>query len=90
VTALFISLIYRDAWFVGFGASQHLTFQKEVLLIFEEFIFSHKVNLGNNNMFNVCGKNTIVFNLPQMGFLSLLEMCCIFQSWQIICYQLIS
>jgi len=81
VTALFISLIYRDAWFVGFGASQHLTFQKEVLLIFEEFIFSHKVNLGNNNMFNVCGKNTIVFNL---------EMCCIFQSWQIICYQLIS
>jgi hypothetical protein len=30
-----ISLIYRDAWFVGFGASQHLTFQKEILSTFE-------------------------------------------------------
>ncbi len=64
MTVLSISLIYRDAWFVGFGASQHLTFQKEVLSTFEEFILNHKINLGYNNMFDVCGKNTIVFNLP--------------------------
>jgi len=25
---------------------------------------SHKVYLGDNNMLDVCGKDTIVFNLP--------------------------
>jgi hypothetical protein len=32
---LSISSICRDAWFVNFGASQHLTFQKEVFSTFE-------------------------------------------------------
>ncbi len=59
----FIYEIYRDAWFVDFGALQHLTFQKEVFSTFEEFILSHKVYLENNNMFDVCGKGIIVFNL---------------------------
>jgi hypothetical protein len=40
MNVLSIFLIYKDAWFVGFGASQHLTFQKEVLSTFEEFILS--------------------------------------------------
>jgi hypothetical protein len=31
---------------------------------FEEFTLSHKVYLGDNNMLDVCGKDTIVFNLP--------------------------
>jgi hypothetical protein len=40
VNVLSISLIYKDAWFVSFGASQHPTFQNEVLSTFEEFILS--------------------------------------------------
>jgi hypothetical protein len=32
---LSISSICRDAWFVDFGASQHLTFQKEVFSTFK-------------------------------------------------------
>jgi len=37
VIAFFIYEIFSDAWFVDFGASQHLTFQKEVFSTFEEF-----------------------------------------------------
>jgi hypothetical protein len=29
---------------------------------------NHKVNLGDNNIFDVCGKDTIVFNLPNRIF----------------------
>jgi hypothetical protein len=64
VTSLSIFLICRDAWFINFRTSQHLTFQKEVLSTFEEFTLNHKVNLGDNNIFDVCGKDTIIFNLP--------------------------
>jgi hypothetical protein len=32
---LFISSICRDAWFVDFAASQHLTFQKKIISTFE-------------------------------------------------------
>ncbi len=62
VIAFFIYEIFRDAWFVDFGASQHLTFQKEVFSTFEEFTWSHKIYLEDNNMLDVCGKD-IVFNL---------------------------
>jgi hypothetical protein len=41
-----------------------LTFQKEVLSTFEEFTLNHKVYFGDNNIFDVCEKDTIVFNLP--------------------------
>jgi hypothetical protein len=64
VIALSISIIYKDAWFVDFGASQYLTFQKEVFPTFEEFILSHKVYFKNNSTFDVCRKDIIVFNLP--------------------------
>ncbi len=62
--ALAISLVCKDAWFINSGASQHLTFQKEVLSTFQEFSLNLKVYLGDENMFDVCGKCTIVFNLP--------------------------
>jgi hypothetical protein len=64
VTIFLIYEIRRDAWFVDFGASQHLTFNlKEVFSTFEEFTLNHKVYLENNNMLDVCGKDIIVFNL---------------------------
>ncbi len=62
--ALSISLVCKDAWFIDYEASQHLTFQKEVFSTFEEFSLNHKVYLGDDNMFDVCGKGNIVFNLP--------------------------
>jgi hypothetical protein len=40
-----------------------LTFQKEVFSTSEEFIWSHKVYFENNTP-DVCGKDIIVFNLP--------------------------
>ncbi len=64
VISLSISKICRDAWFINSRASQHLTFQKEVLSTFEEFTLNHKIYLRDNNIFDVCGKDTIVFNLP--------------------------
>jgi hypothetical protein len=64
VTVFLIHEICRDAWFVDFGASQHLTFNlKEVFSTFEEFTLNHKVYLEDNNMLDVCGKGIIVFNL---------------------------
>ncbi len=68
MTTLFISSVCKDAWFINFGTSQHLTFQKEVFSTFEEFILNHKVYLGDNSMIDVCGKGTIVFNLPNSIF----------------------
>jgi hypothetical protein len=64
VIALSISLVCNDAWFIDFEASQHLTFQKEIFSSFEEFSLNHKVYLGDENMFDACGKGNIVFNLP--------------------------
>ncbi len=61
---LSIFAICKDAWFVDFKASQHLTFQKEVFSTFEEFTLSHKIYLGDNNTLDECEKGTIVFNLP--------------------------
>jgi hypothetical protein len=58
VITLFISSICRDAWFVKFGSLQN-----EVFLTFKEFTLNHKIYLGDNNMLDVCGKGTIVFNL---------------------------
>jgi hypothetical protein len=63
VTVFFIYEIWRDAWFVDFRASQHLTFQKEIFSTFEEFTLNHKVYLEGNNMRDVCEKDIIVFNL---------------------------
>ncbi len=68
VISLSISKICRDAWFINSRASQHLTFQKEVLSTFEEFTLNHKIYLRDNNIFDVCGKDTIVFNLPNKIF----------------------
>jgi hypothetical protein len=41
MTTLFIYVVCRDARFVDFGASQHLTFQKNKST-FEEFPLNHK------------------------------------------------
>jgi hypothetical protein len=65
---LSIFVICKDACFVGFGVSQHLTFQREVFSTFEEFTLSNKIYFRDNNMLNVCGKDTIVFNLPNRIF----------------------
>jgi hypothetical protein len=64
VTTLFIFSVCKDAWFIHFGTSQPLTFQKEVFSTFEEFTLNHKVYLGDNSTLDVCGKGTVVFNLP--------------------------
>jgi hypothetical protein len=64
VTILSISTIFKDAWFIDYKASQHLTLQKEVFSTFEEFIWSHKVYFENNSTLYVCGKDFIIFNLP--------------------------
>jgi hypothetical protein len=64
VIVLSIFTICKDAWFVDSKASQHLTFRKEVFSTFEHFTFNHKIYLGDNNTFDVCGTCTIVFNLP--------------------------
>jgi hypothetical protein len=64
VTIVFISLVCRDAWFVDFRASQHLTFQEEVFWTFEKFTLNHKVYLKDNSTLDVHGKGIIVFNLP--------------------------
>ncbi len=61
---LSISLVCKDAWFIDYGGSQHLTFQKQIFSTFEEFSLNHKVYLGDDNTFDVCGKGNIVFNLP--------------------------
>jgi hypothetical protein len=86
---LSIFAICKDACFVGFGISQHLTFQREVFSTFEEFTLSRKICLGNNNMLDVCGE-TLLSSICQIEFPSVLEMCRMFQSWQKNCYQLIS
>ncbi len=41
-----------------------MTFQKEEFSTFEKFTLNHKIHLGDNNTFDVCGKNINVFNLP--------------------------
>jgi hypothetical protein len=64
VIIVFIYLVYKDAWFVDFGVSQHLTFQKGVFWTFENVTLNHKVYLEDNNMLDVRGKGIIVFNLP--------------------------
>jgi hypothetical protein len=74
MTSLSIYIIYKDAWF---GASRHLTIQKEVLSTFEEFTLNHNIYLEDNNKLDVCGKD-ILFSTYQMGFPSVLEMCCLF------------
>ncbi len=63
VIALSISLVCKDAWFIDFGVSRHLTFQKEVFSTFEKNSLNHKVYLGDDNTFDVCEKGNIVFNL---------------------------
>jgi hypothetical protein len=60
-------------------------FQKKIFSTFEEFILSHKIYLRDDNMFDVCEKGIIAFNL-RIGFPSVLEMCNMSQSWQKICY----
>ncbi len=64
VIIVFISSIWRDAWFVDFKASQRLSFQKEIFWTFEIFTLNHKVYLRDNNTLDVRGKGIIVFNLP--------------------------
>jgi hypothetical protein len=64
-------------------------FRKEIFSTFDEFILNNKIYLGDNSMFDVCEKDTIVFNLP-IEFPSVLEMCNMSQSWQKICYSLVS
>ncbi len=49
VTTLSISSICKDAWFVDYGASQHLIFKKKIFSTFEEFTLSHKIYFGNNS-----------------------------------------
>jgi hypothetical protein len=89
MTTLSISIIYKDTWFVDFGTSQYLTFQKKVFPTFEKFILSHKIYYKSNSMFDVCRKD-IIISTCQMGFPNVLEMCCMFQSWQKICYRLVN
>jgi hypothetical protein len=38
-------------------------FQKEIFSTFEEFILNLKIYLRDSNMFDVCEKGTIFFNL---------------------------
>jgi len=64
VIVLSISSVCNDAWFIHSEASQHLTFQKEIFSTFEDFFLNYKVYLGDDNMFDACGKGNIVFNLP--------------------------
>jgi hypothetical protein len=64
IAKLSIFAICKDSCFVGSRVSQHLTFQRKVFSTFEEFTLSHEIYLGDNNMLDVFGKNTIVFNLP--------------------------
>ncbi len=73
VTILSISTIFKDAWFINYRASQHLTFQKEVFSTFEEFIWSHKVYFEDNSLLDVCGKGTLS-STCQMGFPNVLEL----------------
>ncbi len=64
MTILSISSVCKDAWFINFGTSQHLTFQKEVFSTFEEFTLNHKIYLGDYSTIDVCGKGIVIFNLP--------------------------
>ncbi len=41
-----------------------MTLQKVIFSTFEEFIWSHKVYFENNSTLDICGKDIIVFNLP--------------------------
>jgi hypothetical protein len=66
MTILFIFTNCRDTWFDDSRALKHLTFQKQVFLTFENFPLSHKMYLENYNTLDVCGKGTIVFNLPKI------------------------
>jgi hypothetical protein len=65
VNSLSISKICRDAWFINSRASQHLTFQKEVLSTFEECTLNHEVYIGDNNILMYVGK-TLLFSTCQI------------------------
>jgi len=73
VTILSISSIYKDAWIINFGTSQHLTFQKEVFSTFEEFTLNHKIYLGTKVRLMYVGK-ALLSLIYQMRFSSVLEM----------------
>ncbi len=89
VTILFISTIFKDAWFIDYRASQHLTFKRKYsqplrsLFGVIKYILKttlHLMYVGNASLSSTC----------QMGFPNVLEMCCMFQSWQKIYYRLVN
>jgi len=64
VIVLSIFSICMNSWFVDSRVLQHLTFWKEIFSTFKEFTLNDKIFIGDNNMFNVCEKGIIFFNLP--------------------------
>ncbi len=80
VIVLFISLVCKDAWFIDSGTSQHLTFQKEILQRLKNFLWITKYILEMTICLMYMGK-AIFSSTCQMVFLSVLEMCCMSQSW---------
>jgi hypothetical protein len=73
---------------IAFGTVQHHILKRTMILIFEEFVLRHQICLGDDNIFYL--GEAPLFSKFELRFSSLVDIYCMSQSWQKMCYHLVN